>query len=733
VPYLHGLGLSSHAGVVDLSASPITLSLVLASALLAGVIGLLASLRRGHWLTTLLFSAGFLTMAAFQAGTLGILQAPSEGAARGWAVYLARSSALASWLWLCLSVVLGRTDPWIQLRNAAAFLAVGLAGCVGMSVAAGSVHVVRGVEGSGGGAVIVLGTMGKIYLTYLVVVLVAVLMNLERMVRTATASGQRRLRPMFLAFLVGILSNLLVISAGLLYNGLRVSWLAAAAAPMFVSGLVTALALARRRLSDLSVPMARPVIYYSSVSLTLAGAFLLTMAVLSRVLPVLSPEWKRAASVAFYVIVGGGGLLLTFSPRANRWVKRFVDRNFYANRYDYRREWERVSNAITPTARPEDIAKQIETLARVVFDAERVAVYLREGPSGGFRRLLGPAGMPMTLAHDNPIVKHVEREPTPIALREVARDLDLVPIGAENRVAIQALQAAVVAPLTIGDQVSGLLWLSEKRSDEDYSTEDVEFLAVMARQLGAALGFAQQGIQLAEARQGESLNRLSTHVLHDIKNHVSGLSLVVDNARKHLANPEFQRDALAVVERTVTNLRELMSQVASVARAPEVKPVVCTVPDLIEEAAAAAGLTLAEQDGVVFRTWCEVDEPMVLDRGQMLRVISNLLTNAREAVEGAGEIVVSATRVEGPAGRPFLSLTVRDTGRGMTEDFVRTSLFKPFATTKPSGLGIGLVQCKSIVEAHGGTIEVASVPGQGTTFTVVVPAEPVESARARTA
>ena len=160
---------------------------------------------------------------------------------------------------------------------------------------------------------------------------------------------------MFVAFLVGILANLLVISGGLLYNGIRVSWLVACAAPMFVSGVVTALALARRRLSDLSVPMARPVIYYSSVSLTLAGAFLLTMAVLSRVLPVLSPEWKRMVSLAFYLLAGGGGLLLTFSPRANRSVKRFIDRNFYANRYDYRREWERVSNSITPTARPEDI------------------------------------------------------------------------------------------------------------------------------------------------------------------------------------------------------------------------------------------------------------------------------------------------------------------------------------------------------------------------------------------
>jgi hypothetical protein len=135
------------------------------------------------------------------------------------------------------------------------------------------------------------------------------------------------------------------------------------------------------------------VVYYSSVSLTLAGVFLLTMAVLSKVLPVLTPEWKRFASIGFYLLVGSGGLVLTLSPRAHRAVKQFVDRNFYANRYDYRREWERVSLAITPTARPEDICQQIETLLRTVFQAEHVVVHLRDDRSGAFRRVYPVPGI----------------------------------------------------------------------------------------------------------------------------------------------------------------------------------------------------------------------------------------------------------------------------------------------------------------------------------------------------
>ncbi|MBI1798882.1 MAG: PEP-CTERM system histidine kinase PrsK, partial [Candidatus Eisenbacteria bacterium] len=670
-----------------MTTAPFQLSAVTASALLASMIGLFALLRRGHFLTTLVFSSAFLTLAALQAGTIGILQADSPGAARVWATYLAGVSALASWLWLALSLVLARPDPWGQIRRAGAYLTLALVGCVTMFFAASTPYVVRQVDGQGSQAVIVLGTMGKIYLMYLVVVMVAVVMNLERMLRTAAASAQRRLRSMFMAFLIGILSNLLVVSGGLLYGGLRVAWLVATAVPMFVAGTVTALALARRRLSDMSVPVARPVIYYSSVSLTLAGAFLLSMAVLAKLLPMLSAEWKRVVSLAFFLVVGGGGLLLMLSPRVSRAVKRFIDRNFYANRYDYRREWERVSSAITPTARPEDLCRQIEALVGSVFDARQVAIYLLDEWSGGAAGALhlvhGPPAMPARIAPDNPMVRELERTHAPLLLRELAQDLDLLPVVVENREAVQALSAAVCAPLCVGEMQVGLLWLSEKRTDEDYSYEDVEFLQAMSRQLAAALWFARQAEQLAETRQLESLNRLSTFVLHDIKNHVSGLSLVVENARQHLANPEFQRDALGVVERTVANLRELMAQVSAVAHTPELKPEECRIADVVREALQASGLRPEAGSAVRVTVRCADDLCVRADRRMVLRLLTNLLTNACEALNGGGEIGVSAAlRPDLPGERRTLQLEVSDNGRGMTADFIRHGLFRPFSTTK---------------------------------------------------
>src|SRR5262245_28731338 len=113
-----------------MSPTPIQMAVTTASAMLAAAIGVFATLRRGHWLVTMLFCSALLGVAAYQAGTLAILGADGQAAARTWATYLASTSALASWLWLGLSVVLARPSPLQHLRRAAAYLTLALAGCV---------------------------------------------------------------------------------------------------------------------------------------------------------------------------------------------------------------------------------------------------------------------------------------------------------------------------------------------------------------------------------------------------------------------------------------------------------------------------------------------------------------------------------------------------------------------------------------------------------------------------
>jgi signal transduction histidine kinase len=108
--------------------------------------------------------------------------------------------------------------------------------------------------------------------------------------------------------------------------------------------------------------------------------------------------------------------------------------------------------------------------------------------------------------------------------------------------------------------------------------------------------------------------------------------------------------------------------------------------------------------------------PLAGDAEALLRVIQNLVNNAAQSIDGRGVVTVRTYETRGRA-----ALEVVDTGCGMSEEFIRKSLFSPFRTTKKGGWGIGLYQTKGLVEAHGGTIEVTSEEGVGTRFRVTLP------------
>jgi signal transduction histidine kinase len=107
---------------------------------------------------------------------------------------------------------------------------------------------------------------------------------------------------------------------------------------------------------------------------------------------------------------------------------------------------------------------------------------------------------------------------------------------------------------------------------------------------------------------------------------------------------------------------------------------------------------------------------VTLDRDQFGSVINNLLLNARDAVGAEGEVTIQTARDD-----EWAVVSVADNGCGMTPEFVRSALFRPFQTTKKKGLGIGMFQSKLIVEAHHGRILVKSEPRVGTTFRIMLP------------
>ncbi len=232
----------------------------------------------------------------------------------------------------------------------------------------------------------------------------------------------------------------------------------------------------------------------------------------------------------------------------------------------------------------------------------------------------------------------------------------------------------------------------------------------------------------AETRQFQSFVRLSAVLTHDLKNAIEALSLTVSNMERHFDNPEFRADAMNSLTGATDKLRALVTRLSNpvVTLSGEHKrpQPVDLIPTLRRVVA-----TLGELNG---QHQIQVDTPQhlyaLIDSERIEKVAENLIINALEAMSNEpGTLKVQAGTTND--GKVFFS--VSDTGEGMSKRFIADRLFRPFATTKRTGIGLGLYTCREVVVANGGSITVDSKEGLGTTFRVVLPS-PIDNRGANT-
>jgi putative PEP-CTERM system histidine kinase len=268
--------------------------------------------------------------------------------------------------------------------------------------------------------------------------------------------------------------------------------------------------------------------------------------------------------------------------------------------------------------------------------------------------------------------------------------------------------------LQAAGELVGVMTLNEDRvgREKAFSDEDLLLLEAFAAQLAAGLLNLRLSAGLRHAKEVETFQTVSTFFVHDLKNLASRLSLTMQNLPANFENPEFRADALRVMSNSVAKIDDMCARLAMLKQNIELRLAPCDLKALVvstlEEFKGNLRADLTQDLRQVPST--------VVDSEQIHKVLTNLIINANEAVNGQGSIHV-ATLHEGNS----VGFAVRDNGCGMSEEFMEKSLFKPFQTTKKKGLGIGLFHSKLIVEAHRGSFEVTSAVGAGTEFRVVLP------------
>ncbi|HEV2837694.1 MAG TPA: ATP-binding protein, partial [Pyrinomonadaceae bacterium] len=252
------------------------------------------------------------------------------------------------------------------------------------------------------------------------------------------------------------------------------------------------------------------------------------------------------------------------------------------------------------------------------------------------------------------------------------------------------------------------------------SSDDARAIAdninVMTAQLRAQIAREE------ESRQFESFIRLSAMLTHDLKNAIEGLSLTVNNMERHFDNEQFRIDALKGLTNATDKLKAIVARLSRPVSSLSGEHKLPTKTDLIPILNRVIAMTAEPIRG---KHTIQIRLPASLfalaDAARIEEVMENLILNAIEAMsEKGGTLTIEAG--PDPSGAPTFS--VSDTGPGMSRTFIETRLFRPFSTTKKNGIGLGLYTCREVIRATGGSIDVQSVEGAGTTFRVVLPSIP---------
>lgn len=291
-------------------------------------------------------------------------------------------------------------------------------------------------------------------------------------------------------------------------------------------------------------------------------------------------------------------------------------------------------------------------------------------------------------------------------------------------------RSLLIAPMEVGGRKVGTLSLQSSRVGA-FTSEDAHFLSILA---GHAAMIVENGRLFAELRQrleelrraqdylvrSEKLaatGRLAASVAHEINNPLEGIKNFLALLSRRLPPDDPNQELVRLIEVGFGRIHNTVRQMLSFSREHEAARHPCNMREVVE-----AALSLLRNRLVAEHVEARVDVPEDLPRvlaspPQMEEVLVRLFLNAAEAMAGRGGLLEVRGWQEGRQVR----LSIRDTGPGIPEE-IRERLFEPFVTTKRNGSGLGLWSCYGIISDHGGTIEVESQAGQGTTFTIALPA-----------
>lgn len=504
--------------------------------------------------------------------------------------------------------------------------------------------------------------------------------------------------------------------------------------------IMLAYAIVQYRLMDIEVIIKKTLVFTGLLASVFAILILPTLLIQEYILRTASFGGRTAG-----LIISGIVIILTMR-RIENFLINVTDKYLFQKKYDYKELLKTfTAEVLTVLELDRLVDLTVSKLTDIVkLDSCAVLLFNEEKQQFEVASSQNVKDKSVTLVKPDSIVTFMEETHGYILAKELLQKKIFIPEAVQE--IIDKLNAELIIPMIVHEKVIGILSLGKKKSDEDYSQDDLDILLPLARTLAIALSNAELFVELgktqAEAAQKEKMaviGTLSAGINHEICN---PLGIARGQCEAFLLNLKDGLYKAKTTEELLTKAKDIMGKViketdrataitkklSGFAKPSKGEAELVHIPKELDEVFSLVGYEL-KLEKIEFEKNIEEKLPNIfVDKKQFQEVLFNLIRNAGQAIGDKGKITIAAHHENGK-----VFVDIQDTGTGIPEDKIK-QLFNPFFTTKDpgKGTGLGLFIVRQVIEKNGGRIYLKETHvGAGTTFRVEFPAATDQEAKAK--
>jgi putative PEP-CTERM system histidine kinase len=485
---------------------------------------------------------------------------------------------------------------------------------------------------------------------------------------------------------------------------------------LLTAWLLISYAVIRNRLLNRKIFVSRKVVY-STIAPIAFAVYLIVLGIISLLMR--SFGWSLHFVLQWLMIIGGFLLMVffAFSGKSRAKVKFFISTHFYVNKYEYRDEWLAFSLLLQGKLSESGVAVALHQVLHDSLYTDTIQIWLGDTVNGfcliddkGNQTEASGAFLP----GNDPLIAYLQNSPC-LDFNAHISDSSCQRILFEKNDFFSSLGLVLIVPLTIGGQCVGLIGLGPEHTGGKYGPDDFDLLAALGSQAASALLAVRTAEELARVREQSAWETLSAFVLHDIKNAATMLSLVQENAPRHIHNPEFQQDMLVSIDDALKRMAKVQARLNTLKG--KISPVLeeLEICRLLKHCSQSLAKKLPD---LSIDVHCRNEIRTQADPEFMSVILENLVLNSIEAVGSETRLMMEIKIDEKDRD---VQVEFIDNGPGIPIDMLPDRLFEPFATAKKKGSGIGLWQVRQLIGSLGGKIQAQNVEGRGARFVIRLP------------